>query len=91
MLSRFAAEGKAKMVFTEDEDSQECARLELELLTFEQRHFLDNEASPQWDLNPPQREEWVTPRDYILALGRYADAASERIRKVKARGHKATP
>lgn len=62
-------------IFTQDEDSQECARLEMELLTAEQREFLDNETQPRWDLDPPQREDWVTPRDYILALGRYADAA----------------
>lgn len=57
------------------DDANECERLEKELLTVEQKRFLDNERFPRWELNPPQREEYDTPRNYVLALGRYADAA----------------
>lgn len=59
------------------DDANECARLELELLTTQQQEFLNSERCPRWELNPPQREEYDTPRNYILALGRYADAAHE--------------
>ena len=65
----------ALIILTQDEDSQECERLEFELLTTEQRTFLNAEQHPRWDLSPPQREEWNTPRDYVLALGAYADRA----------------
>lgn len=56
------------------DDANECQRLESELLTLSQRTLLDNERAPRWELNPPQREEYATPHDYVLALGRYADA-----------------
>jgi hypothetical protein len=45
-----------------------------DLLTAKQRNILDaDDAAPRWDLEPPQREEFLTDRDYVLALGRYAD------------------
>ena len=33
----------------------------------------DDEKSPRWDLNPPQREEYDSDRWYALALRQYAD------------------
>jgi hypothetical protein len=63
------------------DDARECERLEIELLSEAQRRFLDNERRPRWELNPPQREEYDTPRNYVLALGRYADAAAEAARE----------
>lgn len=57
------------------EDAVECQRLELELLTIEQVRFLNTETQPRWDLDPPQREEYVHPKDYVLALKAYAERA----------------
>jgi hypothetical protein len=54
-------------------DFAECERLEAELLTAAQRKVLDPKNPPHWDLDPPMREEYDTPRAYVLGLGRYAD------------------
>jgi hypothetical protein len=59
------------------DDANECERLEAVLLTGAQLRYLNYERRPRWEMNPPQREEYDTPRNYILALGRYADAAME--------------
>lgn len=59
------------------DDAAECERLEPLLLTPAQLRFLNYEKVPRWNLNPPQREEYDTPRNYVLALGRYADKAME--------------
>lgn len=32
-----------------------------------------DERSPRWDLEPPQREEYMDDTGYALALRRYAD------------------
>ena len=63
------------------DDANECERLEALLLTSAQLRYLNYERGPRWELNPPQREEYDTPRNYVLALGRYADAAIEAERK----------
>lgn len=55
------------------DDCAECERLERELLTPAQRQILDPKNPPRWDLNPPMREEYDSPRAYVLGLGRYAD------------------
>lgn len=55
------------------DDANECERLEPLLLTPAQLRYLNYERQPRWNLNPPQREEYDTPRNYVLALGRYAD------------------
>jgi len=59
-------------------DAAECARLEAQLLTDAQRRILDPKNPPHWDLDPPQREECLTPVAYVLALGRYADRVADR-------------
>ncbi len=53
-------------------DGLECAQLEFQLLTRDQRDFLRRERAPRWDLDPPQREEFTDARAYMLALGSYA-------------------
>lgn len=59
------------------DDANECERLEAVLLTPAQLRYLNYETRPRWELNPPQREEYDTPRNYILALGVYADKAMD--------------
>lgn len=59
------------------DDARECERLEAVLLTPAQLRYLNYEQRPRWELNPPQREEYDTPRNYVLALGGYADRAIE--------------
>ncbi len=56
---------------TELSDWHECDRLTRERLTAAQRAALDQR--PHWDLEPPQREEYDTPRAYVDALRQYAD------------------
>lgn len=58
---------------TED-DAKECGRLIGELLTESQRQILGE--PPVWDLDPPQREEYLSPHDYVMGLGYYADRVS---------------
>ncbi len=56
-------------------DFAECERLENLLLTSRQRAYYarEPEPAPRWDLDPPMREEYDSPKDYVLAMGRYAD------------------
>lgn len=67
-----------------DGDAGECARLELVLLTDTERAYLEEEqrsGSPQWDLDPPQRDDYDTPPQYVLALKKYAQRAMVADRK----------
>ncbi len=58
----------------ERDDAEECNFLYAELLTPAQKKAMDRDmASPRWDLDPPMREEFLSPVPYILAMARYAD------------------
>ena len=52
-------------------DFEECEALIQSTLSPEQRQVLD--GRPIWKLNPPQREEYLTPKDYVRAMGEYAN------------------
>lgn len=48
-----------------------CERLIRSTLSVEQSRVID--GPPVWDLEPPQREEFDSPEQYVRALGDYAN------------------
>lgn len=57
------------------DDAAQCLVLERVLLSERQRTVL--RQPPRWDLNPPQREEYDSPKAYVRGLRAYAERVLE--------------
>lgn len=57
---------------TDEEDCTQCEILIRNRLSIGQIRVI-NSGFPIWELNPPQREEYLTPEDYVFGLAEYAN------------------